>query len=157
MTTEITAETAAAQEPAEPQDKRTYPQTWIWDEHGDVIEGTYVELSEAHTRFDGEPRPILVLEVAGEKRTVWLFHTALQNQLREELLRRPDNELRVGEPIRIERLGKQESENGFTYMNYRASFPESPKRSALNILGGSGGRAELEGEPESELDDGIPF
>jgi hypothetical protein len=144
-TTEPEQETP--QSPAKPN----YPGTWIWDEHGDVIEGAYVELSEAHTRFDGETRPILVLEVAGEKRTVWLFHTALQNQLREELLRRPGNELRVGEPVRIERLGKQESENGFTYMNYRASFPESPKRSPLDILGG--GKA----EPESESDDGIPF
>jgi hypothetical protein len=137
--------------------KSKYPGSWLWDEDGDVIEGAYVELSEAHTRFDGETRPILVLEVDGEKRTVWLFHTALQSQLREELLRRPDNELRVGEPVRIEGLGKQESENGFTYMNYRASFPEAPKRSALNILGGPGGRAELEGKPEGEPDDGIPF
>jgi hypothetical protein len=134
--------------------KTKYPGTWRWDEDGDVIEGTYVELSEAHTRFDSETRPILVLEVNGEQRTVWLFHTALQNQLREELLRRSDNELRVGEPVRIERLGEQKSENGFIYMNYRASFPESPKRSPLDILGGPTRQGP---EPESEPDDGIPF
>jgi hypothetical protein len=145
MTTETSNETASAQS--------KYPETWRWDEDGDVVEGAYVELSEAHTRFDGESRPILVLEVGGEKRTVWLFHMALQNQLREELLRRLGNELRVGEPIRIERLGKQESENGRTYVNYRASFPEAPKRSSLDILGGPAGQPESESKP----DDDIPF
>jgi hypothetical protein len=38
-------------------------------------------------------------------------------------------------------------------MNYRASFPESPKRSPLDILGGPTRQA----EPESKPDDDIPF
>jgi hypothetical protein len=59
LTTETTNETAAVQETSEPPDKPKYPGTWRWGEDGDVVEGAYVELSEAHTRFDGETRPIL--------------------------------------------------------------------------------------------------
>jgi hypothetical protein len=133
------------------EEQSKYPETWRWDEDGDVIEGAYVELSEAHTRFDGATRPILVLEVGGKPRTVWLFHTALQSRLRDELLKRPGNELRVGEPVRIEQLGQKESENGLKYMNYRVEFPESPKRSGLDILGGT------DETKTKDVDDDIPF
>jgi hypothetical protein len=153
--TEKTTEPTEA--PAQPE-KSKYPETWRWEDDGDVIEGTYVELSEAHTRFDRETRPILILDVDGKRRTVWLFHTALQSRLREELEKRPGNELRVGEPIRIERLGEKESEDGFRYMNYRVEFAESPKRSGLEILGEAEAPVKQQQENgDGEPDDDIPF
>jgi len=135
------------------------PRNWRWDDDGDVVEGAYVELGEAHTRRDGDAKPILVLEVDGEPRTVWLFHKVLRSQLRRELLRRPEGEFRVGEQIRIERLGEVQPENGGnSYVNYRATFAESPTRSPLDILGGDDDQTGQPAEPEkADGDDDIPF
>jgi len=114
-------------------DDSGYPRAWDWTVEGDEVEGTFVAIEEAPT--SNGMKPLVVLDVAGEQRTFWLFHEALRWKFAQELERRPADDLRVGEPVTIQRLGEKESANGRTYVDYRVSFPESPRRSPREILG----------------------
>jgi hypothetical protein len=122
-----------------------YPRAWDWEADGSELEGAYLAIESAPTA-QGK-RPILVLEVNGEPRTVWLFHEALVSKFREELEERPEGDLRQGEPIVIKRGEKKTSQNGRDYVDYRVRFPEAPKRSPLDMLGVSSAGT---GEPVQE-------
>jgi hypothetical protein len=142
----------ASEQPAD------YPANWLFDEHGDVVEGRYVELSEAPTR-QGGLSPIVVLDVDGAHRSVWLLHEALRSSFREELERRGEPDFVSGERIVIERKGKKTSEAGREYMDYRVRFLDRPTRSATSILGVGGSRPEPEESSEESADDpdDVPF
>jgi hypothetical protein len=53
-----------------------YPKTWLWGEHGDVCSGTFVRFDKAATREYGK-KLILILEVDGRERSIWLLQTAI--------------------------------------------------------------------------------
>ena len=75
-----------------------YPQTWKFGDHGDVVAGTFVRFDEGPTREYGM-RVILVLEVGGRERSIWLSQTALFNKVRDELNRRTSKTLDPGERV----------------------------------------------------------
>jgi hypothetical protein len=136
----------------------TFPRTWDWGEDGDRVEGTFVRFDEAPTRGYGY-KPILILGVDGEDRTVWLFHDALLNKFREEVVRRQRGDLEAGERVEIVRAGDKVSESsGRTYTDYKVMFPDRPARSGAEILGARDKPAEnsTAEKPDGE-DDGLPF
>jgi len=133
-----------------------FPRTWSFDEDGDVVAGTFVELGEAPTA--NGYRPILTLDVAGEARTIWLFWESLTSKFREEVERRPDGDLEPGERITIERGDWKESGAGRRYRAFSVKFPDRPRRSARDILGATRTAPDDEATttPEASGDD-IPF
>jgi hypothetical protein len=134
-----------------------FPRTWNFDEDGDTIAGTFVELGEAPTAGYGY-KPILTLDVDGERRTVWVFHTSLSEKLRDELKRRKAREFTVGERIAIKRGERKTSEStGRPYIPYKVTFPDAPKRSAADILMSATLGEEVPATDEDEEEDGIPF
>jgi hypothetical protein len=135
----------------------SYPRSWSFDDDGETVEGTFVELGEAPTAGYGY-KPILTLSVDGESRTIWIFHQALAEKLRDELGRRKTRDFTVGERIKINRSERKTSEaTGRSYVPYRVSFPDAPKRTAADVLGGA---VDDDDEPEAaaeEDDDVVPF
>jgi len=114
----------------------SYPRAWRWDEDGDTVEGNFVELGEAPTAGYGY-KPILTLDVGGERLCVWVFHHSLAEKLRDELTRRRASEFTVDERIIIRRGERKTPETtGRSYVPYRVQFPDAPKRSAADVLGG---------------------
>jgi hypothetical protein len=132
--------------------KSEYPKTWSWDEDGEHLEGTFVEFGEGPTA--NGLQPLVVLEVDGERRSLWLFHEALRSKFRSELERRPDQDLNVGEPLIVRRREWKESAVGRKYRDYFVAFPEAPRRSAAEILGLDAGAQD---DGEGVEDDSIPF
>ncbi len=137
-----------------------YPENWLFDEHGDLVAGTFVKFSEGPTRDYGT-KVILVLSVDGKQRSVWLSQMALFNQIRDELNRRSSKRLEPGERVVVDRLGKKESENGRSYWAFRCLFPDRPEKNENELFDldlGLVKKEETEPEPPSpEPDDGIPF
>ena len=128
------------------------PTTWRWDEHGHPIRGTYVRMDEAATDYGRSA--IVVLDVDGEERSVWLFEAAIVSKFRDELAKRPSGDFTAGERVEIDRgAEKVESANGRSYWPYRVRFPDAPKRSAGDILG----VGTTPSEPELPADDEVPF
>lgn len=79
------------------------PATWMWEEDGVEVIGRAVRKETAMTT-EG-PCDILVLDVDGELRSVWLMHTALVSKLRRL---RPQ----AGDWVGIKHLGKREPKQG---------------------------------------------
>lgn len=131
-----------------------YPRGWQWEVDGDELVGTFVEIGEAPTASGY--RPIVILEVAGERRTLWLFHEALRSKFAQEVARRPEGDLRPGEPVLVRRLGEKQSAYGRTYVDYRVVFAESPRRSPRDILGLDDGDA-AGTSVAGEAPEGVPF
>ena len=63
-----------------------FPRNWLFDEDGLEVEGRYVEITEGTTA--NGPCPIVVLNVDGERRSIWLFHAAVRNRFADEVARR---------------------------------------------------------------------
>ncbi len=110
-------------QPAQTDDKATgYPETWKFAEHGDLVAGTFVRFDEGPTRDYGM-RVILVLDVDGAERSIWLSQTALFNKVRDELNRRTSKTLEPGERVVIQRHEKTTSENGRSVLAVRCQLP----------------------------------
>ena len=142
-----------------------FPESWIWDEHGERVSGTFVCFTRGHTKQYG-PKTIVVLDVDGEQRSVWLSQTVVYNQFCDELRERPNHELTSGERITIKRGEKVESGEGSFYWKFRVAFRDKPPLNTGDLF------HDLEPEPaepepakakpakaaKSEPDeDGIPF
>jgi hypothetical protein len=66
---------------------------------------------------------IVVLDIDGEERSVWLFEAAFVSKFREELAKRPSGDFTAGERVEIDRgTEKVESANGRNYWPYRVRF-----------------------------------
>jgi hypothetical protein len=119
-----------------------YPRTFLWEEDGEDlgdrrrVKGRFVTIDEAPTK-QGGLKPILVLEVDGEERSVWVLHESFLNKLTEELERRPNGEFTLGELIVVEQWKEKAigEASGRPYVPYKARFPERPQRSQKQILG----------------------
>jgi hypothetical protein len=106
---------------------QTYPETWRWDEHGDICSGTFVRFDKGATRDYGK-KLIMILEVDGLARSVWLLQTALYERIRDELAERPDHRLAVGERVAIHRLAATTTQDGKrSYRPFRIYFPDRPE------------------------------
>lgn len=132
-----------------------YPRGWRFDEDGLEVTGRFVEFDEGVTA--NGPCPIVVLDVDGEPRSVWLFHTASRSRFADEVARRKSGNLDVGELVRVRQGEQKQGGNGRSYTSYQIRFPEAPKRSPKDILGPS-----LDAGPETYDDDGnegdsVPF
>ena len=121
--------------------KTEYPATFVWEDDAEDlddryrVEGTFVALEEGPTAQG--TRPILVLEVDGVPRSLWVLHGPFHDKLRDELERRAVPEFTVGERMVFERWKeKATSEStGRSYTPYKAWFLDRPKRAAVDILG----------------------
>jgi hypothetical protein len=109
-----------------PVDRDDYPANWIFDNDGETIAGTFRRFERGQTKNYGA-KPIAVLEVDGQERSLWLNTAVLAGKFRDELEERPDRELTVGERIVVTRLGKATTQDGNTeYWNFRVLFPDKP-------------------------------
>jgi hypothetical protein len=123
------------------EQESTYPRTLLWEEDAEDlgdrrrISGRFVAIDEAPT--SNGLKPILVLAIDGEERSVWVLHGPFQDKLTEELERRPNNEFTPGELIVVEQWKDKKigEASGRPYVPYKARFPERPKRSQRDILG----------------------
>lgn len=130
-----------------------FPRTWRFDEDGLRIAGTYVRMDEGPSEYGR--KAICVLLVDNEERSLWLAQEALISKFRDELERRAQADFNPGEHVTVERAAeKKESANGRKYWPFRVSFPDAPKRSASEILGGETTEDE---DPEETPDDDVPF
>jgi hypothetical protein len=146
---------------AQPEDReQEYPESWIWDTDGNYVLGRYVRFSQGPTRDYGR-RPILVLDVDGAQRSIWLNGVVLLNRIRDEVATRPSRDLTPGERVSIRRLEKTKGEGGRQgYWKFSVQFPDKPEPSAEEILFANDGLTpEGTGQPvlSSSQGDDIPF
>jgi hypothetical protein len=125
---------ASDTQPAQNDEAPGYPETWKFDEHGDLVAGTFVRFDEGPTRDYGL-KVILVLDVDGRERSLWLSQSALFNKVKDELSRRASKTLEPGERIVVQRHEKTTSENGRSYWPFAVSFPDRPVKSTTDLFG----------------------
>ena len=127
---------------------KDYPEAWIPESEGESLAGIFVGLDKSRTPFGDSW--IVVLDVNGTKRSVWLLHEALRSQF---LQARPIE----GELVAIVYRGKRKAKNptpgrSETYHDYRV---------AVDRGGGTAGEATWETiageEPATPSDDEIPY
>jgi hypothetical protein len=132
-----------------------FPRGWRFDEDGLEVEGRYVKADVGRTANGSAP--IIVLDVDGEERSVWCFHTALRNRIADELATRVAGDFNPGELILIRQGEKKTGANDRAYVSYTVRFPEAPKRNARAIF-----KADPIDEPPTAVESGpdegdIPF
>lgn len=113
-----------------PETEEEFPRNWRFDEDGTTVMGTFVKFDLGQTQEYGEC-PIVVLEVDGEERSVWLFHTALRNKFQKEVNRR---DFVVGEQVNIKQKGEKKGKK-YKYTDYMVAFPDAPPLDAKAIFG----------------------
>jgi len=138
---------------AAPGEGSDFPQSWKFDEDGNSVTGTYLRMDEGTTSYGS--KPIVVLDVDGEERSVWLSQTALRSKFADELARRHASDFDPGERISISRAKeKKTAASGHAYWPFTVIFHNAPKRDAASILGIDEDDATADDDGE---DDGIPF
>jgi hypothetical protein len=126
-------------------DPEDYPRWWNWDEDGDLCAGTFVRFTEGFSEY-GE-KTIVVLELDGEERSIWLHETVLFDEFRREVLRRPGRELDSGERVVVKRGEKQKTKDGKrTFRGFRVVFPDQPAPTTSDLL-------KLDEEPQEKTDE----
>jgi hypothetical protein len=119
---------------AEPAAEREYPESWFWEKDGDHITGRFVRFDRAPTKDYGM-KAILVLDVDGILRSVWLTATVLYNKVRDEVASRPNQNLEPGERISIKRLEKTEGEGSRQgYWKFQVLFPDRPEPTTSELF-----------------------
>jgi hypothetical protein len=132
-----------------------FPAAWRFDEDGLRIEGRFVRIDEGPSEYGR--RPIIVLDVDGTERALWLSQEVLRRRFADELDRRQSQDFVPGEQIVVERgAEKRESEAGRSYWPFVVDFPEGPRRSGAAILSPAE-RSDQPEPPAEVVDDGIPF
>ena len=117
----------------EQADELEYPQSWIFDEDGELVAGTFVKFDEGQTKEYGS-RVILVLEVDGQERGVWLSQMALFSRVRDELNRRTSKTLEPGERVVIQRHEKKKGKNDREYWPFTVAFPDRPAKTTSDLF-----------------------
>lgn len=102
------------------------PEAWNFDEQPEVV-GIYTRLERAHTAYG--PKWVIELKLLDDTvRSVWLFHTALRNELAK--LKPVEGEL-----LAIAYLGKKRTEDGRTeYDAYRVVVDRGPTAHAWDAV-----------------------
>ncbi len=134
-------------------DETDYPEFWDWSKDG-TVEGTFVRMDSGPTAFG--MKPIMVLNVGGIERSIWINSEALRSRLADELARRKARDFTSGERVRISR-GKEKKASAAErlYWPFRVWFPDAPKSDAADLLGLDGDSEPL--PPATGEDDDIPF
>jgi hypothetical protein len=118
----------------EQAEEREHPESWFWDSDGDSVLGRFIRFDRAPTKDYGM-KAILVLDVAGVPRSVWLTATVLFNRVRDEVASRPNRNLEPGEQVSIRRLGKTKGEGGRQgYWKFQVLFPDRPQATTEEIF-----------------------
>jgi hypothetical protein len=113
----------------------SYPESWIFSEHGETVAGTFVKFDRGPTKGFGQ-KTLVVLDVAGTERTVWLLWDALFNRFRDEVAERAEQTLVVGERVIIKRLPeKKRSKNDREYIGFEVFFPDRPAPTQEQLWG----------------------
>jgi hypothetical protein len=124
-----------------PGESAEFPRAWLWDEDGETVSGTFVGFTQGQTRNFGR-KVIALLDVDGERRSLWLNSTVLLGKFRDELQGRPDQRLGQGERITVSRLGKVASAEAMgPYWKFAVLFHDRPEPSVEELF-------DLGGEPE---------
>jgi hypothetical protein len=114
-----------------------FPRAWRFDSDGATVKGTFVGWSKGHTEQGA--KTILLLQVGGETRSVWLLWTVLAAKLAREVAVRPGGDFEPGERITITKLGRVEQEGEAKgrqpYINFAVSFPDAKPLTAAKALG----------------------
>lgn len=125
-----------------------FPAYWDWQADGLAVEGTFVKMDQGPTAYG--TRPILILDVDGVERSVWVNTDALRSKLADELKRRKARNFDVGERIIVRRgAEKKMSANDRGYWPFYVKFLDAPELDAAGIL-------EVDDDEPAEQDD-IPF
>jgi hypothetical protein len=112
-----------------------FPEAWRWNEHGAVVSGTFVKFDRGQTKDYG-PKVIVVLDVDGEQRSIWLTATVLFGKFKDELGNRPEHCLEPGERITIKRLDKVETKDAVApYWKFNVIFHDSPELTTEDLFG----------------------
>jgi hypothetical protein len=131
-----------------------FPRTWKFDEDGLEVTGAYLKTDRGPTQYG--QKAILVLEVNGELRGVWVNSETLRLRLAEELESRGARDFIVGEQIVISRAPeKKTSESGRGYWPFKVRFPDAAGNDAADLLGAHVPRTAAEGGDSGDGD--IPF
>jgi hypothetical protein len=139
-----------------------FPKAWLWDEDGETVSGTFVGFTQGQTRNFGR-KVIVLLEIEGERRSIWLNNTVLLGKFRDELQDRPEQRLSQGERITITRLGKVDSAEAMgPYWKFVVLFHDRPEPSVeelFNLGGEPEPRAPVpdSGAEPAGADDDVPF
>src|SRR5947209_1528556 len=119
--------------PSSTADQTDFPRSWRWDQDGLHVDGTFVQMDEGPTEYGR--KPILVLDVGSERRSIWLTQEALVGRFRDELERRRAPNFTAGERIIVTRGSeKKESQAGRSYWPFKVSFPDAPRPSDADML-----------------------
>jgi len=127
----------------------------MWDTDGDEVSGTFLRFSQGRTK-DGTVVPIVVLDVEGQERSVWVFHEALRERFVSQVRARPSQNLDVGERITIRRGEKKQSQSNpdRSYRVFTVEFGNERTPDALAILTAPGPVVATQPAPYGE---DIPF
>lgn len=135
-----------------------YPKRWVFDEgskgdatwvDGELVDGRFVRFDQGRTEFG--VKPIVILEVDGVERSLWLLHDALFNRVRDELQRRSMPELVLGERIAIRKHpDKTRSKNDRSYQGYDVMFLEAPAPDVERLFNLTGSPPREPAEPKKE-------
>ena len=149
-----------------------HPRSWYWDDDGSTVSGEYVKLGKATVsrRLDANDageRIILILNVAGEPRSIWVLNEILKDKLRMQLRLRPKCNFESGERLTITRSAEKfEAASGHNYWRWKVDFEHEVTESPRELFGlDKPEPARPPGEPEpvlladeqSEVSDGVPF
>jgi hypothetical protein len=142
----------------QPQDESAFPAYWDWAADG-AAEGTFLRMEEGPTAFGR--RPIIILEIGGVERSIWINAEAIRNKLADELERRKARDFTPGERVEIRRgAEKKTSAADRQYWPFRVDFPDAPKSDAAGLLGLDSDDDNDDDEPlppAAKLDDDLPF
>lgn len=137
-------------------DNNDFPAYWDFDRDGLTCAGTFVRVDSGPTSFG--QKAILILDVDGTERSVWVTTAALKGQLGDELGRRNTRNFTAGERIEVHRgAEKAVSANDRSYWPFKVNFPDAPTPDAATLLDAS--PVDLEPEPADFAPDteDIPF
>ena len=136
----------------QPNDKSDFPAYWDWAEG--TANGTYLRMDSGPTAFG--TRAILVLEIAGVERAVWVTTDALRGKLADELRPRGARDFTAGEQITISRgAEKRASASDRLYWPFQVTFLDAPKTDAAALLSAEGNDEPF--PPAADADDEFPF
>jgi hypothetical protein len=140
---------------AQPNDETDFPAYWDWADG--TLKGVYVRMESGPTEFG--TRPILIVDVNGVERSVWINAAALRSKLADELDRRKARDLTPGEHIEIRRGAEMKtSAAGREYWPFYVNFPDAPRSDAAGLLGLDDDDTDDEPlPPAAAADDDIPF
>lgn len=116
-----------------PADEAEFPAYRDWDKDGLTADGFFCRMEQGPTLYGS--KPIVVLEVDGIDRSIWVNTEALRAKLADELERRGARGFTVGERIILSRgAEKARSANDRNYWPFRAKFPDAPRLDDADLL-----------------------